>query len=125
MDVGQNRRNLWLIKQIQPCRKKNEEARCFEIKTTKHFKLIVFYATSLVVFGFGLLLFFLALLISNSCDDAAGKTARKGARRFCQRTFNDLHRHRNRNQSFRYSAAAKTLICLENDYPGGIRACQR
>jgi hypothetical protein len=29
-----------------------------------------------VVFGFGLLLFFLALLISNSCDDAAGKTAR-------------------------------------------------
>src|ERR1700730_12938610 len=76
MDVGQNRRNLWLIKQIQPCRKKNEEARCFEIKTTKHFKLIVFYATSLVVFGFGLLLFFLALLISNSCDDAAGKTAR-------------------------------------------------
>jgi hypothetical protein len=40
---------------------------------SKHFKLIVFYAASLVVFGFGLLLFFLALLISNSCDDAAGK----------------------------------------------------
>jgi hypothetical protein len=42
----------------------------------KYFKLIVFYAASLVVFGFCLLLFFLALLISNSCDDAAGETAR-------------------------------------------------
>src|ERR1700720_1190211 len=45
------------------------------IKMRKYFKLIVLYAVSLVVFGFGLLLFFLALLISNSCDDAAGETA--------------------------------------------------
>lgn len=42
----------------------------------KYFKLIVFYATSVVVIGFSLLLFFLAFLISNSCDDAAGETAR-------------------------------------------------
>ena len=40
----------------------------------KYFKLIVFYAASLGVIGFGLLLVFLALLISNSCDDAAGET---------------------------------------------------
>jgi len=42
----------------------------------KYLKFIVLYAASLVVFGFGPLLFFLALLISNSCDEAAGETAR-------------------------------------------------
>jgi len=42
----------------------------------KYFKLFVFYAVSLIIFRFGLLFFFLALLISNSCDDASGETAR-------------------------------------------------
>ncbi|MGH6838382.1 MAG: hypothetical protein ACREDT_06215 [Methylocella sp.] len=42
----------------------------------KQFKLIAIYAASLLVFGLGLLFLVLALLISNSCDDAAGETAR-------------------------------------------------
>lgn len=42
----------------------------------KYFKVFVFYAGSLIVFSFGLLLFFLALRIANSCDDASGETAR-------------------------------------------------
>ena len=45
-------------------------------EATKNFKLIVLYAAILVVTGFGLLIIFLTVLISNSCDDAAGETAR-------------------------------------------------
>ena len=42
----------------------------------KYLKLFAFYAVSFIVFSFGLLFFSLALLISNSCDDASGETAR-------------------------------------------------